>query len=606
VHEPTGRTGLIEMLALALRSGGSVVYDGKTLDAWMERHAVTLEIASGPWGVELAFACPAAKLGELLERMGNLVHSPAYSPKEVEAARQKVLARLDCEQSDPAVLAERALRAAAFGPTSAWARCASASEVRAVTRSEILGFHRAHMGPGNLWVGLAVGGDATAARATLEKMLATLPRAGEPIEPAPPAFRTGSGPTVVLMDLPGVEQAEIRVAFAAPGVPAEAAALGVWLDALERSEGFDPAVEQARKLCGGLQFQELAPLRGLQPLGWAAGGRAPIAQVPAATAALIAAFSNDVLRSVPAEKLKAAHAVPVAPRSAREALAERVRDAAFDIAFEQRAKQAEEAAALPAEEVQRVVRSRLPARPPVVVVVGPARELVDALEQIGPVLVGSGVAEARGTPQALALRARLLEAMGGAEAWARLGGASLSGTFTDRGSEKTRKVRVWRDLLGRRVRVEDMPKGAPSTIVVTPLAGWSQAIGSVYDLPREVWEKTLFRERRQLMRVLHDLASDPRVEVSIGEAGRIEVRSGSEFVCWIELDSLDRPARLGYEEPDGKQGLFEYKEWIEEQGVAWPMEVVQPADGTIHRWKSVNAAPWLENSLFERPARPVR
>lgn len=604
VHEPTGRTGLIEMLALALRAGGSVVYDGPTLDAWIKRHAVTLEIESGPCGVEIAFACPAAKLGELLERMGNLLTAPAYKPADVEGARKTVLARLDREQADPATLAERALIEAAFGPTCAWSRCASAGEVREVTKSEILGFHRAHMGPGNLWVGLAVGADAPAARATLEKMLATLPRAGAPIEPAPPVFRTGSGPTIVLMDTPGIEQAELRVAFAAPGAPAEAAALGQWLAALERAQGFDPAVEQARTLCGGLHFQELAPLRGLQPLGWAAGGRAAIEQVPAATAALIAAFSNDVLRSVPADKLRPADVERPQARAPREALAERVRDAAFGISLEAREQQAAAAAALPADEVQRVVRSRLPVRPPVVVVVGPARELVDSLEQFGPVLVSSGVSEARGTPDALALRARLLEAMGGADVWAQIGGVSLSGQVTYRGAERTFKVRLWRDLLGRRVRVEQ-GKGETTT-VVTPVTGWSQAIEAVYDLPRETWEKTLFRERRQLMRVLHDLATDPRLEVRVAAGRRLEVRSDTELVCWIELDTLDRPARLGYEEPNGQPGLFEYKGWIEQEGVAWPMEVLQPSDGTIFRWKSVNTAPWLENALFERPARAVR
>jgi predicted Zn-dependent peptidase len=606
VHEPAGRTGLIEMLALALRSGGSVVYDGRTLDTWMQRHGVTLDIASGACGVELAFTCPEAKLGEMLERIGNLLRAPAYTPAAVDAARQKVLERLDREQADPAALAERALREAAFGPACAWARCASASEVREVTKSEILGFHRAHMGPGNLWVGLAVGGDAAAPRATLEKMLATLPRADEPIEPSPPEFQSGAGSTIVLLDVPGVEQAELRVAFPSPADPSEAAALGVWIRALEREEGFDASVEVARKLCGGLSFQELAPVRRLQPLGWAAGGRAPTEQVPEAAAALIAAFSNDVKRSVPPEKIQPSGASAQTPRTPREALAERVRDAAFDISVEQRMDQADAAARLTPDQIQTAVRSRLPVRPPVVVVVGPAHGLVDRLEELGSVFVSSGVAEARGTPEGLALRARLLEAMGGAEAWARMGGVSLSGTISSRGAQRTQKVRLWRDLLGRRLRLEHAPGGTPTTIVVTPVAGWSQAIASVYDLPREQWQSTLFAERRQLVRVLHDLASDPRLEVRRGVNGRIEVLDGEEFLCWIELDSLDRPARLGYDEPNGEQALYEYKGWIEEQGMSWPMEVLQPKDGTIHQWKSVKPAPWLESTLFERPAAAPR
>jgi predicted Zn-dependent peptidase len=601
VHEPAGRTGMIEILALALRSGGSVVYDGRSLDAWLTRHAVTLDLAAGPCGVELAFSCPEAKLGELFERISNLLTAPSYSDADIDAARQVVLERLDREQADPVALAERALRETAFGLTCAWARCATASDVRAVTKSEVRGFHRAHMGPGNLWIGLAVGGEVGPARAALDRMLATLPRAGQPIEPPPPAFQTSADSAIVLMDVPDVEQAELRVAFAAPADPAEATAVRAWIAALERSPGFDPALEQARTLCGPLSFQDLAPLRRIYPLGWAASGRAAIDQVPAATAALISAFSSDVRRELSADAFQAA-ATPqaLAPRAA---LAERVRDAAFGITPEQRKQQEELAAKLTPDEVQRIVRLRLPVRPPVVVVVGPARRLVDQLESLGPVFVSSGVAEARGTPEGLALRARLLEAMGGADAWARMGGVSYSGTVTFRGSERAYKVKLWRDLIGHRLRQENEKSGVPTTVVVTPVAGWSHSIEAVYDLAPDQWDNLLFRERRQLVRVLHDLACDPRLEVRRTSDGRVEVHAGDESLCWIELDSLDRPVKLGYEKPDGEEEQFEYTGWIEEAGISWPMEVRQPDTGTIFHWKSVHGVPAVENSLFERPTR---
>jgi len=139
--------------------------------------------------------------------------------------------------------------------------------------------------------------------------------------------------------------------------------------------------------------------------------------------------------------------------------------------------------------------------------------------------------------------------------------------------------------------------------VVTPVAGWSHSIEAVYDLPRDQWDIYLFRERRQLVRVLHDLASDPRLEVRRTSDGRVEVRAGEDFLCWIELDSLDRPVKLGYEKPDGEEEQFEYTGWIEEAGISWPMEVRQPDTGTIFRWKSIHGVPAIENSLFERPTR---
>jgi hypothetical protein len=164
-------------------------------------------------------------------------------------------------------------------------------------------------------------------------------------------------------------------------------------------------------------------------------------------------------------------------------------------------------------------------------------------------------------------------------------------------------VRLWRDLLGRRLRLEHTQGGVRTTIVVTPQAGWSRAIQSVYDLPAEQWERTLFRERRQLARVLHDLASDPRLESRRGQGGRLEVRAGEELVCWIELDGLDRPARLGYTEPQGKQALYVFSDWVDDQGYLWPSLVAQPGDGTEFRWSRFTPSEELDGTLFERPAR---
>ena len=126
-------------------------------------------------------------------------------------------------------------------------------------------------------------------------------------------------------------------------------------------------------------------------------------------------------------------------------------------------------------------------------------------------------------------------------------------------------VRIWRDLVASRLRLEHRQNDVPTTVVVTLQAGWSQAIQALYDLPREQWQRVLFRERRQLVRVLHDLASAPSVEARRGEGERLEVHDKGGLVCWIELDSLGRPTRLGYGEGGLDPGLFTFGGWTQEQ-----------------------------------------
>jgi hypothetical protein len=138
---------------------------------------------------------------------------------------------------------------------------------------------------------------------------------------------------------------------------------------------------------------------------------------------------------------------------------------------------------------------------------------------------------------------------------------------------------------------------------VTPQASWSQAIQAVYDLPADQGQRVRFRERRQLARVLHDLAADPMVEARRGTGGRLEVHDRSGLLCWIELDSLDRPSRLGYGEGGIDPGLFAFADWIQEGPYLWPSRVTQPLDGTVFRWMRFSPYCLIEREMFERPPR---
>jgi hypothetical protein len=334
-----------------------------------------------------------------------------------------------------------------------------------------------------------------------------------------------------------------------------------------------------------------------------AQGQTTVDEAPAALEALVRLLAGDLKRNVSPSLIARARGPQERATDVRTRLAAHVHDAAVGISPAARAEGRRAQLELSDEAVQQAVRTRLPTRAPVLVAVGPARSLFEPLEELAPVVLLAGQAEPRGTPQGLALRGRLLEAVGGVERWARLGGMSVAGEVTYTGSERPVPVRLWRDLLGRRLRLEHTQSGVRTTVVVTPQAGWSRAIQSVYDLPAEQWERTLFRERRQLARVLHDLASDPRLESRQGPGDRLEVHAGQEMVCWIELDGLDRPARLGYTEPPGREALYVFSDWVDDQGYLWPSRVTQPREGTEFRWSRFSVSEELDGVLFERPPR---
>lgn len=603
VHEPADKAGLCSLLARLLIEGGSVTLDGAELAAWLAAHGARLEARAGLESIEFEFEASVAHFDELLARVLTLLVSPAYPEAGLSAVRARLEAELAERERDLGAAADDLVARLALGRDTSWSRVPTPASLAAVRRMDLLGFHRAWLGQALLSFGVVAGRDQTDLAARCERALARLPRGALPEAPDEPRFAAAGTTPLWIIDAPDAARVELRVATPVPVDEESVRALELWRQSLNQRGGDDAALRSAQRRVQALRFSALEVRRSLLPFGWSAAGNAPVDEAVDACEALYDALSGHPGRSVAEEGIERVQRELDVVQGPLERLAEVTRDVAAGLAPLARREQREALAEVERSDVERAVHTRLTQRPPVVVVVGPARDLYAPLALLGPVSVHNALQRPRGTPEALALRARMLEALGGAQRWARLVGTEGRGEVRSVGSLRPTPVSCARDLVRRWVRWDRDENGVPATIVATPTGGWLRTMRSVYDLPQGRHARVVRHDSRALEQVLHDLACNPTLEVRLGLEGRLEVHEGERLRCWIAVADSGLPSGLGFDEDGDDPGRMAYSDWREEQGYRWPGSVVSETDRTNYRWTRFTPLFVIRQRDFDRPAR---
>ena len=149
-----------------------------------------------------------------LDMLADVTRRPAFSPQEIERQRQQVLSSLQVSYDDPAYVATVVFNRLVYGfhrygmPSSG-----TPESVRAITRDDLVAFHRMHYLPNNAVI--AVVGDVSAEEAFqgVERALGDWERGELPaprVEDVPAPTRR-----LVVIDRPGAVQTTVRAGHVA-------------------------------------------------------------------------------------------------------------------------------------------------------------------------------------------------------------------------------------------------------------------------------------------------------------------------------------------------------------------------------------------------------
>lgn len=207
--EPADKTGLVELYGATWRTGGTEKLSGDQLDDYLEARAAKVETADGDADTTISFNCLKADFPDVLEIFVDLLRHPAFREDKLALAKKQMNSGISRRNDESEDIASMQTDILGYGKNSAYALVPEYATVAAVTREDLLQWHRQHTTPANIIFGVVGDFDSTAMEATLRQAFAGWP-SGEKVA-APKIAIAPAKPGIYLADKSDVNQSEIRM-----------------------------------------------------------------------------------------------------------------------------------------------------------------------------------------------------------------------------------------------------------------------------------------------------------------------------------------------------------------------------------------------------------
>jgi zinc protease len=208
--EPADRAGLGEILGEVWRTGGTSKRTGDQLDDFLEARAAKVETGMDTTSATVSLSCLKGDLDVVLDAFVEVLREPAFAADKIVLAKNQLDTGIARRNDDPMGIAEREARKLAYGADSPYARQPEYATVAAVTREDLLAWHRKYVHPDRIVMGLVGDFDAGAMEARLRKVFGPWPR-GPAFSTPEAAFLRTPKPGYYLVEKEDVNQTNIRM-----------------------------------------------------------------------------------------------------------------------------------------------------------------------------------------------------------------------------------------------------------------------------------------------------------------------------------------------------------------------------------------------------------
>jgi zinc protease len=207
--EAAQKTGLTDLYGATWRTGGTEKRTGDQLDDYLEARAAKVETSGGEADTTISFSCLKGDFADVLGAFTDLLRHPAFREEKLALAKKQMnssISRRNDETDDIASIQEDIL---GYGKQSAYSRVPEYATVAAVTREDLLNWHKQHTTPNNIFLGIVGDFDTKEMEATLRKAFGDWAKGEKVTEPK--ITIAPEKPGIYLVDKNDVNQSEIRM-----------------------------------------------------------------------------------------------------------------------------------------------------------------------------------------------------------------------------------------------------------------------------------------------------------------------------------------------------------------------------------------------------------
>jgi predicted Zn-dependent peptidase len=214
--EPAGRQGVASLTA-SLLSEGTKTRDGEALSNALQLLGTSVSANVAGESGSIGFVSTTGKFPATLDILSDMLLNSTFPTAGLDRLRGQRLVALTQARAQPNAIASRVFPRIVFGNEHPYGRVVTEESLKAITRDDIVAFHKTYYQPGRALV--SVVGDTTAAavKPVIEKALAAWARGGERPSFNYPSVTEPGATTIFLVDKPGAAQSTF--AIGRPGPP---------------------------------------------------------------------------------------------------------------------------------------------------------------------------------------------------------------------------------------------------------------------------------------------------------------------------------------------------------------------------------------------------
>lgn len=213
-YEPTDKVGVGAFTASML-SEGTTTMTGEQLSDAQQMLGTSIGVGVGSESGSIGFTALKDKFEPALALVADMLEHPTFPADALERIRGRTLVNLTQARDNPNAIASNVFSKVLYGDQHPYGRILTEQSAKAITRDDIVQFHKTYFQPGRAIITVAGDVSPAAARAAVEKAFAAWPAGGSRPTfdyPTPPALKAR---TIYLVDKPKAAQSVF--AFGTPG-----------------------------------------------------------------------------------------------------------------------------------------------------------------------------------------------------------------------------------------------------------------------------------------------------------------------------------------------------------------------------------------------------
>src|ERR1044071_4655762 len=207
-YEPAEKTGLANLMGAVQRTGGTSRQTGDQIDDFLAARAASIETSIGDDAGFASMNCLKQDFDDVFKMYGEIMRTPAFAQDKLDLAKVAENTGIARRNDNVGGITSREITRLVYGPDSALARNTEYATIKAVTREDLVAWHKKYYQPNSILLGVSGDFNSQEMRQKIESVFGDWPKGPDFVVPEV-AYRKEAAPGYYFIEKSDVNQANI-------------------------------------------------------------------------------------------------------------------------------------------------------------------------------------------------------------------------------------------------------------------------------------------------------------------------------------------------------------------------------------------------------------